>query len=100
MSEDNIEAEPLYCAYCGVAEIDELKLKECAACDLVRYCSDDCEQNHISQHAGACKKRAAELHDELLFKQPESSHRGDCPICMMPLPLDLTKSITKGCSAK
>jgi len=27
-------------------------------------------------------KRAAELRDEILFKQPESSHRGDCPICM------------------
>ena len=34
------------------------------------------------------RKRAAVLRDELLFKQPESSHLGDCPICCLPLPLD------------
>eukprot|EP00984_Skeletonema_dohrnii_P032616 scaffold27019_cov119-Skeletonema_dohrnii-CCMP3373.AAC.1 len=100
MSEDNIEAEPLYCAYCGVAEIDELKLKECAACDLVRYCSDACQKNHKSQHVEACKKRAAELRDELLFKQPESSHLGDCPICFLPLPLDKQKSNMMTCCSK
>ena len=27
-----------------------------------------------------CEKSAAELHDEMLFKQPEGSHLGDCPI--------------------
>jgi hypothetical protein len=30
------------------------------------------------------KERAAEL-----FKQPESTHLGDCPICMSPLLLDM-----------
>jgi len=29
--------------------------------------------------------RAAELRDEIVFKQPESSHLGDCPICCLPL---------------
>ncbi len=85
------------CASCGIAEVDDIKLKECANCDLVRYCSDDCEKNHKSQHEEACKKRAAELREELLFKQPESTHRGDCPICYLPLPLDVSKSIMTSC---
>ena len=28
----------------------------------------------------------AEARDELLFKQPESTHLGDCPICAVPMP--------------
>eukprot|EP00984_Skeletonema_dohrnii_P002532 scaffold876_cov92-Skeletonema_dohrnii-CCMP3373.AAC.7 len=98
MSEDNMSK--LCCASCGIAEADEIKLKECANCDLVRYCSDECKQNHKSQHEEDCKKRAAELRDEMLFKQPESSHLGDCPICCLPLPLDPTKSIMASCCSK
>eukprot|EP00985_Skeletonema_marinoi_P006557 scaffold2836_cov95-Skeletonema_marinoi.AAC.3 len=85
---------------CGIAEIDDIKLKECATCDLVRYCSDACQKEHISQHERACKKRADELHDELLFKQPESSHLGDCPICCLPMPLELSKSTMNQCCSK
>jgi TPR repeat protein len=33
----------------------------------------------------ACRKRAAELHDEALFKEPPPEH-GDCPICFIRLP--------------
>jgi len=88
------------CASCGIAEVDDIKLKECTDCDLVRYCSDECQKEHESQHVEACKKRAAELRDELLFKQPESSHIGDCPICMLPLPLDKTKSTLHSCCSK
>ena len=100
MSEDNIEAESLCCASCGIAEVDEVKLKECADCDLARYCSDECKQDHKSQHEEDCKKRAAELRDEMLFKQPESTHRGDCPICMSPLSLDESKSSLYSCCSK
>eukprot|EP00984_Skeletonema_dohrnii_P026906 scaffold16308_cov71-Skeletonema_dohrnii-CCMP3373.AAC.4 len=71
----------------------------------VKYCSDECQKNHESQHKEACKKRVAELRDELLFKQPESSHLGDCPICCLPIPIDLEcgliccgKSICNGCN--
>ena len=99
MSGNNVEADTLCCA-CGFAEVDEVKLKECADCDLVKYCSDECQENHKSQHEEACKKRAAELRDELLFKQPESTNRGDCPICCLPLPLDLDKSTTMVCCSK
>eukprot|EP00984_Skeletonema_dohrnii_P023059 scaffold12168_cov74-Skeletonema_dohrnii-CCMP3373.AAC.2 len=97
---DNITITSSCCASCGIAEVDDMKLSECTACDIVRYCSDECKQDHKSQHKGACKKRAAELRDELLFKQPESSHLGDCPICYLPLPLDLSKSIIISCCSK
>ncbi len=88
------------CASCGIAEVDDIKLKECSACDLVRYCSDTCRDDHKSQHDEACKIRAAELRDELLFKQPESTHLGDCPICCLPLPIDPKKSRISGCCSK
>ena len=42
----------------------------------------------------------AEIRDELLFKQPEGSHHGDCPICCLPLPLDPEKSILMCCCCK
>jgi len=88
------------CASCGVAEVDDVKLKDCSACDLVRYCSDECQNDHRPQHKGACKKRAAELRDEILFKQPESSDLGDCPICCLPLSLDRNLSILNECCGK
>ena len=90
----------MFCACCGVAEIDDIKLKECDGCDLVKYCGDACQELHLPEHAGKCRKRAAELRDELLFKQPESSHLGDCPICMIPLSLDQNKSTLHACCSK
>ncbi len=84
---DEADSSSPFCASCGIAEIDDVELTECAACDLVRYCSDVCQRDHKSQHEEDCKIRAAELRDELLFKQPESTNRGDCPICCLPLPL-------------
>ncbi len=49
---DDIEAEAsdtriMCCASCGIAEVDEIKLKICDDCDLVRYCSDACRQDHL-----------------------------------------------------
>ena len=96
-----IEADTLLCcASCGIAEIDGIKLKDCDGCDLVRYCSDECQDNHKSQHQEACKKRTAELRDEILFKQPESTHHGDCPICSLPLSLVLKKCTMYNCCSK
>ena len=96
MSEEETDAA-CCCASCGKAEIDDIKLVPCDDCDLVKYCGDDCENNHKSEHEEDCKKRAAELRDDLLFKQPESSHWGDCPICCVPLSLDIKKSVSMGC---
>jgi len=99
MSEEN-HVTSLCCASCGITAVDDVKLKEYATCDLMKYCSDECQKNHESQHEEDCKKRAAELRDELLFKQPESRHDGDCPICMLPMPLDISKSTMMACCSK
>eukprot|EP00986_Skeletonema_menzelii_P008926 scaffold3926_cov126-Skeletonema_menzelii.AAC.7 len=89
-----------FCASCGIALGDDIKLKKCTACHLVKYCSDVCQRDHDAEHKKECKKRAAELRDEILFKQPESSHFGDCPICCLPLPIVPSKSILMSCCGK
>eukprot|EP00984_Skeletonema_dohrnii_P008945 scaffold3345_cov83-Skeletonema_dohrnii-CCMP3373.AAC.4 len=82
------------CASCGIAEVDDIKLTTCDAdCKLVRYCSGSCQRDHRPFHEAMCKKRVAELRDELLFEQPKSSHLGDCPICFLPLALDASKRV-------
>eukprot|EP00986_Skeletonema_menzelii_P005821 scaffold2157_cov116-Skeletonema_menzelii.AAC.2 len=90
----------LCCASCGIAGGDEIKLKKCTACHLVKYCSIKCQKDHRPKHKRECKKRAAESHDEILFKQPESSHYGDCPICCLPLSIDVEKSSLYTCCSK
>ena len=91
----------MFCASCGVAGGDRIKLKRCTACYLVRYCSVKCQKDHRPKHKRECKKRAAELHDELLFKQPEGSYLGDCPICCLPLPIDAPETYcTNACCSK
>ncbi len=107
MSSNNNKADTSCCASCGIAQVDDIKLKECTNCDLVRYCSDECQQDHKSKHEEAYKRQAAVIRDELLFKQPESTHLGDCPICCLPLPFNFgnpslmtccSKSICDGCT--
>ena len=89
------------CASCGVAAVDEIKLKDCdGGCDLVKYCSDNCQEIHRDQHEAACKKRKAELHNKQLFTQPDSSHFGECPICCLPLSFDPSKSPFMTCCSK
>jgi tetratricopeptide (TPR) repeat protein len=101
MDQDKVaDNDMMFCAACGMEECDDIKLKTCTACKSVRYCGVVCQKNHRPQHKRACKKRAAELRDELLFKQPESTHLGDCPICMIPLPLDNEKSFMMTCCSK
>lgn len=42
---------PMRCASCGIAAVDDVKLKDCnGGCDLVKYCGDDCQENHREQH--------------------------------------------------
>ncbi len=98
MSTENRELEGAdeVCACCGIAAVDEVKLKNCA-CNLVKYCSVDCQKNHRPQHKKACKKRLAEMHDRKLFTQPDISHHGECPICCLPLKLDARKSSLMTC---
>ena len=94
------EDEVILCASCGTTGGGDIKLKKCTACYLVQYCSDECQKDHRPKHEEKCKKRAAEQRDELLFKQPESNHQGDCPICCLPVPLGLEKSILYPCCSK
>eukprot|EP00984_Skeletonema_dohrnii_P022262 scaffold11395_cov95-Skeletonema_dohrnii-CCMP3373.AAC.1 len=102
-SADNIDTEAAdmkCCASCGIAEVDDIKLKNCDDCDLVRYCSDSCQEDHRPNHEAICRDRAAELRDDLLFRQPENSHLGDCPICCLPLSLDPNKTVSYYCCSK
>ena len=57
MSSD-LEAETgdICCACCGIAEDDDIKLKECNDCDLVRYCSDECQAKHRPHHESKCER--------------------------------------------
>jgi len=78
------------CANCGKHGSDTVKLKNCTACRLVKYCGVDCQKAHRKQHKKACKKRAAELKDEQLYSQGHERPEGDfCPICTLPIPLPL-----------
>ncbi len=98
-SEESVEADDI-CASCGIAEVDSIKLKECDDCDLVKYCSDICQENHREQHEEECNQRKAELHDKELFTQPEETCYGECPICFLPLPLDQSKFRFHSCCCK
>ena len=69
---------------------DTVKLKNCTACRLVKYCSVDCQRAHRKQHKKACKKRAAELKDEQLYSQGHERPGGEfCPICTLPIQLPM-----------
>jgi hypothetical protein len=68
------------CANCGKEESKMI----CSACRLVKYCGKDCQIEHRRRHKQACKKRAAELHEEALFRVPPKAK--DCPICFITLP--------------
>ena len=72
------------CANCGQGEEESCNLKTCTACKMVKYCNAACQEAHRSQHKKECRKRAAELHDEALFKPPPKHE--DCPICFMRMP--------------
>ena len=93
------DEEVMLCVSCGTAGGNDIKLRNCTACYLVKYCSVKCQKDHWPKHKKECKKRASELRDEILFKQPESTHLGDCPICCLPLPLGpQTSTLTTCCS--
>jgi tetratricopeptide (TPR) repeat protein len=94
------EADKDVCANCGIAGVDEIKLKECQGCDLVKYCSEKCREEHRQQHHEDCKKRADELHDKRLFTQPEGTHLGECPICFLQIAHGIGKSTFMSCCSQ
>ena len=79
------------------AKVDEIKLKEC------NESSDGGsrpKEDTLKDIEGAPKKTEIEVTDEILFKQPESSHLGDCPICIIPLSLSENQWKTTGCCSQ
>ncbi|KAL7540297.1 hypothetical protein ACHAXR_010007 [Thalassiosira sp. AJA248-18] len=83
------------CAACGKGGAG---LKACTACKLVKYCNVTCQKAHRPKHKKECKKRAAEIFDEALFKTPPPNE--DCPICFLRLPLDEAELQYKSCCGK
>ena len=79
---DNIRAITK-CANCGKEGGESMNT--CNKCDLVQYCNAACKKKHKSKHKKKCERRATELFDEKLFKEPPP--REECPICMLPPPL-------------
>ena len=85
------------CAACG-KEDDWDNMNACNKCDLVKYCNAACKKKHRHKHKKKCEKRAAEWHDEQLFK--DHPPREDCPICMLPLPADSNQTTFHSCCGK
>ena len=90
------------CANCGEQGSDTVKLRNCTACRLVKYCGVDCQKVHRKQHKKECKQRAAELKDEKLYSQGCERPEGDfCPICTLPIPLPMDEhSVFNVCCMK
>ena len=55
------------CANCGKEGSD---LNICNKCKAATYCNAACKKKHRSKHKKQCERRVAELHDEMLFKEP------------------------------
>ena len=105
MSSDDTDLSDEVCASCGIPAVDDVKLKDCnGGCDLVKYCSDICQELHREQHEQECKKRKDMIQKRLaeiqLFTQPGMSYMGECPLCCLPLSVDVSKSITMSCCCK
>ena len=97
------------CANCGK---EGSSLNICNKCKAATYCNAACKKRHRSKHKKDCesrivelheeqlerKRRAAELHDEKVFKLPPPNK--DCPICMLPLPSLFTGRKYKSCCGK
>jgi len=90
------------CANCGTHGSDTVKLKNCTACRLVKYCGVDCQRAHRKQHKKTCKQRAAELEDKRLYSQGHERSEGDfCPLCTLAIPPPLQEYATmRSCCVK
>ncbi len=42
------------CANCGATSGGGVKLRKCAGCRRVRYCSQECQAQHWAQHKLVC----------------------------------------------
>jgi tetratricopeptide (TPR) repeat protein len=97
-------ADEEVCASCGKTAVDDVKLKKCA-CNLVKYCNDNCQDNHRPMHQTECSKQqqllaAKARHDNQLFTQNLETHVGDCPICALPIRLEHGKYVVNDCCSQ
>lgn len=92
-----LEDTTFMCAECGKAEDGNNSLKFCIACKMVKYCNRDCQVKHRPKHKKDCKKRAAEIYDEKLFKEAEPE---ECPICFQPFEFEETTQTYQECCGK
>jgi hypothetical protein len=93
------------CANCGMPDLDDIKLEECTDCNVIKYCSDKCREEHRElQLYLILVSHCALLHDSndrKLFTQPDETHLGECPLCFLPMPHDDPKKSTfKSCCSK
>ena len=89
------------CAACGKEGDAVESMNICNKCKVAKYCNAACKKKHRHKHKANCNeivKHAAELYDEALFKEPPPPE--DCPICMLPLPLDMEEQSFKSCCGK
>jgi len=84
------------CASCG-KEGHSDDMNTCNKCKMVKYCNASCKKKHRKKHKKACEKRVAEMHEEALFTEIEPE---ECPLCMLPLPIDSKESILEPCCGK
>jgi tetratricopeptide (TPR) repeat protein len=79
------------CASCGGAK-DNVQTRKCNSCQYRDFCQYQKEKS---------ERQRAEIRDDPLFTPPpEISHLGDCPICLLPLPLDEQKWRINACCCK
>ena len=90
------EFTSLVCANCGKEGSDVTNT--CNKCKSVMYCNAACKKKHRHKHKKECKRRAKELHDEKLFKQPPPDE--DCPICFLRMPYLGTGRMYMTCCGK
>ena len=91
------EADICCANHCGIAEVDEVKMEEEECCKLLHSYSDKRRGEHREQDKEECQKQMAKMNDDDLFRQPEKSHLGECPICFLPMPLENKKWMFKTC---
>ena len=85
-----------------------MNLKTCTACKMVKYCSRDCQIAHRSSHKKICKRaekgkltaedtaNLRQLAREATLRRTEDPLKNwvrpdpvECPICMVPLAIEL-----------
>ncbi len=93
-------ADMMCFASCGKAQVDDVKLKACAWLSVIVALTLTVRKIIVCSTKRYARKRAAEIRDDRLFRQPDESYLGECPICCLPLPLEMKKATLMSCCCK